>query len=115
MNKKECDFCLKDANSICFECNHYFCDEHFKMTHSSEKNKNHKNEIIDSYIPINLKCQNHPKIPYNYFCIDEKEFCCSEYLCTNEHKDHKLIRIEDEESLRKENISIDIYIKKIMI
>ena len=111
MSKKECDFCSKEANSLCFECILYFCDEHFKMSHSSEKNKNHKQELIDLYLPLNLKCQNHPKIPFNYFCIEKKEFCWSECLYKNKHKDHKLIRIEDEESLRKEIITIDFYQK----
>ena len=36
-----------------------------------------------------------------------KEFCCSSCYFDNYHKGHKLIKIEDEESLKKENISID--------
>jgi len=87
MNKKECDFCSKEANSLCFECIHYFCDDHFKIIHSFEKNKNHKQDFIEPSIFLNLKCKNHPKIPFNYFCIEEKEFCCSECRFENRHKD----------------------------
>ena len=36
-----------------------------------KKNDNHKKETIDAFVPIDLKCPNHPKIPLNLFCLDE--------------------------------------------
>ena len=36
-----------------------------------EKNDSHKKETIDSFVPIDLKSPNHPKIPLNLFCLDE--------------------------------------------
>ena len=37
--------------------------------------------------------------------------CCSMCYFTNLHKEHKLLKIEDEEELKKENISVDISTK----
>ena len=31
-----------------------------------------KKEKIDPYIPIDLKCPQHPRVSNNLFCIDEK-------------------------------------------
>ena len=41
------------------------------------------------------------------FCVDEKELCCTHCHFMNLHNGHKLLLIDDEESLKKENISID--------
>ena len=73
MNKeRECDFCDSKATSLCFECLIYFCDNCYKYIHNKEKNAHHKKESIDLYVPIDIKCPDHPKIPFNLFCIDEK-------------------------------------------
>ena len=70
---KECEICESNANCLCFICNEYFCDSCFKMIHDKKKSKsNHKKEKIDIYIPIELKCQEHPDVHLNLFCIDEK-------------------------------------------
>ena len=69
---KECETCESNATCLCFECNEYFCDSCFKMTHDKNKKSNHKKEKIDIYVPIELKCQDHKNIPLNLFCIDEK-------------------------------------------
>ena len=37
--------------------------------------------------------------------------CCAMCYFTNLHKEHKLLKIEDEEALKKENISVDISTK----
>ena len=69
---KHCDFCSSDSTCLCFECLNYFCENCFKIIHSLQKNKEHKKEKIDLYIPIDLKCPQHPKIPIDLFCVDEK-------------------------------------------
>ena len=43
-------------------------------------------------------------IYYNFLII---ELCCAYCYFMNLHKDHKILRIEDEESLKKENITIN--------
>ncbi len=69
---KECDFCDSKATTLCFDCIIYFCDNCYKYIHNKEKNYHHKKELIDLYLPIDIKCPAHPKIPFNLFCIDEK-------------------------------------------
>ena len=68
---KNCEICGNDATCICFNCKFYYCDSCFKSIHD-KINSNHKKEKIDLYVPIELKCRNHPDIPLNLFCADEK-------------------------------------------
>ena len=67
-----CEFCGAEAKNLCFECLEYFCDSCFKIIHEKKLKINHKKETIDLYVPIDLKCPEHPKVPINLFCIDEK-------------------------------------------
>ena len=69
---KECDICGINATSLCFKCIQYFCESCFKLIHDKPKNANHQKEIIDPYIPIDLKCLDHPIYPITLFCLDEK-------------------------------------------
>ena len=69
---KLCEFWGADATNLCFECLEYFCDSCFKTIHEKKLKINHKKETIDLYVPIDLKCPEHPKVPINLFCIDEK-------------------------------------------
>ena len=69
---KEYDICGINATCLCFECIQYFCESCFKLIHEKQKNSNHQKEIIDPYVPIDLKCQIHPKNPLSLFCLDEK-------------------------------------------
>lgn len=69
---KECDFCSSKAIYACFECSHYFCENCYKFIHNKEKNSQHKREDIDPYVPIDIKCPIHPKVPLNLFCLEEK-------------------------------------------
>ena len=71
-NNKECDFCGITATYLCFKCIHYFCDSCYIFMHYKQKNLNHKKEIIEPNIPIDLKCQYHPINPITLFCLDEK-------------------------------------------
>ena len=41
------------------------------MIHDKKKS-NHKKEKMDIYAPIELKCKEHPDVPLNLFCVDEK-------------------------------------------
>ena len=68
---KECDFCKANATCLCFKCNNYFCEKCFKIIHDLKK-ENHKKEILDTFIPIDLKCHEHPDDRNSLFCIDEK-------------------------------------------
>ena len=69
---KSCDICGINSSCICFSCLNYFCDSCFTIIHDKEKNSCHKKEEINPYIPIELKCEKHPKNPLNLFCINEK-------------------------------------------
>jgi len=68
-----CEICkLKEAKNICFDCFSYYCDSCFKLIHDMLANKEHKKEIIDYFVPIEIKCKIHSKNIMNLFCIDEK-------------------------------------------
>ena len=69
---KKCDICQEDASSLCFQCMFYFCDSCFKLAHNKEKNKNHKKEKVDYYVPFDVRCPEHPLVPMNLFCVDDK-------------------------------------------
>ena len=74
-DKKEnnlCEICGEAANNLCLKCVMYLCDSCFKFIHDKNKNKNHKKEKIDYFVPIPLKCTFHPKDRINLFCSDEK-------------------------------------------
>ena len=69
---KKCEICNCDATNICFQCYSYFCESCFKLIHDKEYNQNHKKEKIDYFVPMDLKCYNHPKNIINLYCVDEK-------------------------------------------
>ena len=69
---KECNVCGSKAICLCYKCFLYFCDSCFKLIHDKQKNLDHRKELLDPYIPIDLKCQDHPLIPITFFCLDEK-------------------------------------------
>ena len=69
---KECDICGEMATSLCFKCVNYFCENCYKLIHEKKKNSSHIKEIIDPFVPFDLKCPDHPSIPINLFCADEK-------------------------------------------
>ena len=68
---KECEICGENAICLCYKCKEFLCDPCFKMIHDKIKS-NHKKEKIDMYIPIEINCQEHPDVPLNLFCVDEK-------------------------------------------
>ena len=69
---KECEICKSDSTCLCYECNSYFCDKCYKMIHDVKNDSKHKKENIDLYVPIDLKCPEHPKEGIRLFCLDEK-------------------------------------------
>ena len=116
---KKCEVCKTEAMCLCFECMSYFCDSCFKFSHKNEENKSHKKENIDYFVPIDLKCPEHKLHPMDLFCVQDKgnylyiiliyniELCCPYCLFENLHNNHKILKINDEESLKKENITIE--------
>ena len=103
----KCEICEENAENLCLLCNSYLCEGCFKFIHQKNKNNQHKKEKIDPYVPIITKCSIHPNNPVNLFCTNEKELCCSLCQFLNPHEGHKLIFINDEESLKKENLTFD--------
>ena len=69
---KKCEICEIEATSICLKCMSYYCDDCFKYVHEKETKAQHKKEKIDYFIPIDTKCPEHPTVPINLFCLDEK-------------------------------------------
>ena len=69
---KKCEICEISATCLCLNCNSYYCDSCFKYVHDKQTKNNHNKESIDAFIPIDTKCPDHPNIPINLFCVDEK-------------------------------------------
>ena len=69
---KECEICKSNATCLCLKSYSYFCDSCFKLIHDKQVNSNHKKEIIDPFVPIDIKCPEHDKYSMDLFCIDEK-------------------------------------------
>ena len=69
---KNCEVCGVDATCLCYQCMSYFCDSCHKLHNNKEKNKDHKKENIDYFVPFDLKCPEHQLYPMGLFCIDEK-------------------------------------------
>ena len=70
-NQKKCEICESNATTLCLTCQNYYCESCFKYVHD-KKPKSHMKENIDLYVPIDIKCPEHPSVPLNLFCIDEK-------------------------------------------
>ena len=68
----ECEFCNSKATCLCINCNNYFCENCYKIIHDLKKNISHKKENIVPFIPIELKCPNHPQDRMNMFCLNDK-------------------------------------------
>ena len=72
-NIKQCEICEDEkATTLCLDCHNYFCEACFKCVHDRKKNKDHKKEKIDLFIPIDITCPDHERVPINLFCVDEK-------------------------------------------
>ena len=71
-NFKECEFCYLNATCLCFKCKNYYCEKCFKYIHDLKKYSNHKKENIDAFVPIDLKCSDHPDHPIYLFCLDDQ-------------------------------------------
>ena len=69
---KYCEYCNSNASCLCFKCNSYFCEQCYKIIHNLRKDPQHKKEIYDPFVPIDLKCPEHPQDRINLFCVDEK-------------------------------------------
>ena len=74
-NSKLCEICGNKSTDLCWDCPSYFCDTCLQYVHSKEQNNQHKIEKTESNLLIDLidtTCANHPKIPMNLFCLNEK-------------------------------------------
>ena len=109
---KKCDACESDATCLCFICSNYYCEKCYKYIHNLKKYNNHKKEQIDSFVPFDLKCPDHPANQIELFCLEDKELCCCRCYFKNYHSGHKLIEITDEEYFKKENITLDLFKNK---
>ena len=73
INFKQCDICKDaEATSLCPQCFSYYCEKCFKCVHERQKNKEHINEKIDYFVPIDIWCPEHDKNANTLFCLDEK-------------------------------------------
>ena len=63
--------CGENATNICFKCTMYFCDSCFTTIHNMKRITQHKKERLDYFVPIELKCPEHPNDRINLFCLDE--------------------------------------------
>ena len=67
-NSKQCEVCKdEEATTLCLESSIYFCEACFKFVHDKEKNRNHKKEKIDLFVPIDTTCPEHKGILMNLF------------------------------------------------
>ena len=71
-NFKICEFCESTATCFCFKCRNYYCEQCYKFIHDKKKNSDHKKEDIDPYLPIDLKCSDHPDHPIYLFCVEDQ-------------------------------------------
>ena len=69
---KECEICKTNASCLCFQCNNYYCESCYKFVHDKQANSSHKKESIDPFMPIDIKCPDHPQDRMYLFCVDEK-------------------------------------------
>ena len=70
-NIKLCEICEAYASSLCFQCKSYFCESCYKFIHEKKNNSQHIKENVDPYVPIDIKCPDHPLIVNNLFCVNE--------------------------------------------
>ena len=71
-DEKKCDICKNNATTICYDCSFYLCNSCFEFIHQKNRNLEHKNEPITSFISFDIRCPEHPKIPLSLFCTEEK-------------------------------------------
>ena len=86
---KPCNICENDATCLCFDCLNYFCESCYKLTFfkllfiininfifkilvHDKKKKEHKKEKADPFVPIEIKCPEHPNGIMDFFCVKEK-------------------------------------------
>ena len=69
---EECEFWNINAACLCMKCKNYFCESCVNHIHQLRKYSSHKKENIDPFVPLDLKCPEHPENIMNLFCIDEK-------------------------------------------
>lgn len=104
-----CDACTlikRGALKTCLHCEGSFCKTHLEPHNAVAKLKKHKLinpvENLENYI-----CPKH-EIPLELFCRDDQMCVCM--LCTDVHKNHKTVPVEEESEERKVRCLISIYL-----
>ncbi|XP_058254203.1 zinc-binding protein A33-like isoform X2 [Hemibagrus wyckioides] len=99
-----CDICIgvkRKAIKSCLDCGVLFCTSHLEPHNYVPKYKKHK--LINAVKNLeNYICQKHER-PLELFCKDDQMYVCQ--FCTEgEHKDHKVIPLEEESGQRKSQL-----------
>ncbi|KAK3537972.1 hypothetical protein QTP70_024794, partial [Hemibagrus guttatus] len=99
-----CDICIgvkQNAIKSCLDCGVTFCTSHLEPHNYVPKFKKHK--LIKAVKNLEkYTCQKHER-PLELFCRDDQMYLCQ--FCTEgEHKDHKVIPLEEESGQRKSQL-----------
>ncbi|KAK3537971.1 hypothetical protein QTP70_024795, partial [Hemibagrus guttatus] len=99
-----CDVCTgvkQKAVKSCLDCGVTFCTSHLEPHINVPKYKKHK--LINAVKNLEkYTCQKHER-PLELFCRDDQMYLCQ--FCTEgEHKDHKVIPLEEESGQRKSQL-----------
>nr|XP_014347474.1 PREDICTED: E3 ubiquitin/ISG15 ligase TRIM25-like [Latimeria chalumnae] len=91
-----CDFCTSNrlpAVKTCLKCEVSFCKLHLQphLVASAFQGHNLVEPIADL---AKRKCANHNQL-YDQYCASDRQFACMTCSVTDEHKDHKLVRLEE--------------------
>ncbi|KAM9466417.1 E3 ubiquitin-protein ligase TRIM39-like isoform 1-T2 [Clarias gariepinus] len=99
-----CDSCTgvkQKAIKSCLDCGVTFCESHLEPHNIALNYKKHKliNAVknLERYI-----CQKH-KRPLELFCRDDQE-CVCQFCTEGDHKNHKVIPLEEESGQRKSQV-----------
>ena len=92
-----------------------FCERCFKFVHEKKK-VGHNKEKIDPYLPFIFWCTEHQRGYLDLFCIEDEELCCPYcYLQDNLYTNHKVLKVSDDEILKRNNITLDNSSKVLMM
>ena len=104
---------------FCFDCSEKLCHGCSKSRHTYKPIKHHKCidiefcfkngdeaetiSMLSNY--LRLSCDSHPNEAINYYCKNNKEFCCASCLLTVHKNCNSVLKVEDlveEKSLKRE-------------
>eukprot|EP01080_Neovahlkampfia_damariscottae_P001898 gene1898-1039_t len=112
---KKCEECEEDSIHYCVECSEHLCHSCSTILHSLKKRKEHhfekeeeeeekeKKENIYIKPKKNGKCDLHSNEKIIAICITCFELCCFECLKKEEHKDHEILELKENDSIFLDN------------